>query len=56
MRDRAGIVYLSETQPESVIVERRLTALTHHITVDALRLAFLGLKRDAAPGANSGRS
>jgi RNA-directed DNA polymerase len=50
MRDRAGIVYLSETQPESVIVERRLTALTHHITVDALRLAFLGLKRDAAPG------
>jgi RNA-directed DNA polymerase len=28
----------------------KLTALTHHITVDALRLAFLGLKRDAAPG------
>ena len=25
MRDRAGIVYLSESQPESVIVERRLT-------------------------------
>jgi RNA-directed DNA polymerase len=28
----------------------RLTALAHHITVDASRLAFLGLKRDAAPG------
>ena len=28
----------------------KLTALTHHITVDALRLAFLGLKKDAAPG------
>jgi RNA-directed DNA polymerase len=28
----------------------KLTALAHHITVDALRLAFLELKRDAAPG------
>lgn len=28
----------------------KLTALAHHITVDAPRLAFLGLKRDAAPG------
>ena len=28
----------------------KLTALTHRIAVDALRMAFLGLKRDAAPG------
>jgi RNA-directed DNA polymerase len=28
----------------------RLTTLFHHITVDLLRLSFLALKRDAAPG------
>ena len=32
--------------------EEKLTALTHHISVDLLREAFLALKRDAAPGAD----
>ena len=30
----------------------RLTALLHHVTVDALRWAFFALKRDAAAGAD----
>lgn len=30
----------------------RLTALLHHVTVDALRWAYFGLKKDAAPGAD----
>ena len=30
----------------------RFTALFHHITIDLLRLSFLALKRDAAPGAD----
>ena len=30
----------------------RLTALLHHVTVDALRWAFFELKKDAAPGAD----
>jgi retron-type reverse transcriptase len=30
--------------------KERLTTLFHHITVDLLRLSFLALKRDAAPG------
>ena len=30
----------------------RLTALFHHVTVDALHRAFFELKRDAAPGAD----
>lgn len=30
--------------------EMRFTALLHHVSVDALRAAFLGLKRTAAPG------
>ena len=30
----------------------RLTALLHHVTVDALRWAFFGLKKDAAAGAD----
>jgi group II intron reverse transcriptase/maturase len=30
--------------------KEQLTALLHHITVDMLRLSFLALKRDAAPG------
>jgi RNA-directed DNA polymerase len=30
--------------------KERFTALFHHITVDLLRLSFLALKRDAAPG------
>ena len=30
--------------------EERLTALLQHITVEALRRAYLGLKKDAAPG------
>jgi RNA-directed DNA polymerase len=30
--------------------KERFTALYHHITVDLLRLSFLALKRDAAPG------
>jgi RNA-directed DNA polymerase len=30
--------------------KERFTALFHHLTVDLLRLSFLALKRDAAPG------
>ena len=30
----------------------RLTTLLHHVTVDALRWAFFGLKKDAAAGAD----
>jgi retron-type reverse transcriptase len=30
--------------------KERFTTLFHHITVDLLRLSFLALKRDAAPG------
>jgi len=30
--------------------KERLTTLFHHITTDLLRLSFLALKRDAAPG------
>ena len=30
----------------------RLTALLHHVTVDALRWAFFELKKDAAAGAD----
>src|ERR1700694_5673961 len=30
--------------------KERFTALLHHISVDCLRMAFLALKRDAAPG------
>jgi group II intron reverse transcriptase/maturase len=30
--------------------KERFTALLHHVTIDLLRLAFLALKRDAAPG------
>ena len=30
--------------------KERLTALLHHITVEALRRAYLGLRKDAAPG------
>ena len=32
--------------------KERFTALFHHITIDLLRLSFLALKRDAAPGAD----
>ena len=32
--------------------QERLTALLHHVTVDALRQAFFELKRDAAAGAD----
>ena len=32
--------------------KERFTALFHHITVDLLRLSFLALKRDAAPGSD----
>jgi RNA-directed DNA polymerase len=32
--------------------KERLTTLFHHITIDLLRLSFLALKRDAAPGAD----
>jgi RNA-directed DNA polymerase len=35
--------------------KERFTALFHHITVDLLRLSFLALKRDAAPGADGVR-
>ena len=30
--------------------KERLTALLHHVTVEALRSAYLGLRKDAAPG------
>ena len=30
--------------------KERFTTLFHHLTIDLLRLAFLALKRDAAPG------
>ncbi len=30
--------------------KERLTALLHHVTVEALRRAYLGLRKDAAPG------
>jgi len=30
----------------------KFTALLHHVDIDLLRLAFLALKRDAAPGAD----
>src|SRR5258708_18750089 len=30
--------------------EEKFTTLLHHVTVDLLRLSFLALKRDAAPG------
>src|SRR5487761_1324821 len=30
--------------------KERFTTLLHHVSVDLLRLAFLALKRDAAPG------
>ena len=30
--------------------QEKLTALLHHMTIDALRDAFFNLKRDAAPG------
>jgi RNA-directed DNA polymerase len=30
--------------------KERFTALFHHLTIDLLRLSFLALKRDAAPG------
>ena len=32
--------------------KERFTALFHHLTIDLLRLSFLALKRDAAPGAD----
>ena len=32
--------------------KERFTALLHHVDVDLLRIAFLALKRDAAPGAD----
>ena len=31
----------------------RLTTLLHHVTVDALRWAFFGLKKDVAAGADA---
>src|SRR6202043_1524677 len=30
--------------------KERFTALFHHLTIDLLRLSFLALKQDAAPG------
>ena len=30
--------------------KERLTALLHHITIEALRRAYVGLRKDAAPG------
>ena len=35
--------------------KERFTALFHHLTIDLLRLSFLALKRDAAPGADGMR-
>lgn len=35
--------------------KERLTALLHHINVKALRRAYLGLRRDAAPGIDGER-
>src|SRR5271165_4629305 len=32
--------------------KERFTALLHHVDIDLLRIAFLALKRDAAPGAD----
>jgi hypothetical protein len=38
MRDRAGIAYLSESQTESVIVERRLSPNTVHLGENSVHL------------------
>jgi hypothetical protein len=34
--------------------KERFTTLLHHISIDLLRLAFIELKRDAAPGVDGG--
>src|SRR5262245_8559774 len=33
----------------------RFTSLLHHVSIDLLRLAFLALRRDAAPGVDGQR-
>ena len=52
---RAGEAWTQAAGPDTAVCQnrkprRRLTALLHHVTVDALREAYGELKRWAAPG------
>lgn len=51
---RAGVSQAQERIREAITrnEQEKLTALLHHMTIDALRAAFFNLKRDAAPGAD----
>jgi RNA-directed DNA polymerase len=51
-QSRAAVSQAQARIREAVIRNRqdKLTALLHHLTVDALRASFFGLKKSAAPG------
>ena len=49
-RDRVSQALERVRQAARLRKKDRFTALLHHVDVDLLRLAFLALKRDAAPG------
>jgi RNA-directed DNA polymerase len=51
-QSRVGVSQAQERIREAITrnEQEQLTALLHHVTVDGLRAAFFGLKRDAAPG------
>jgi RNA-directed DNA polymerase len=49
-RDRVSQALERVRQAARLRKKERFTALLHHVDVDLLRLAFLALKRDAAPG------
>jgi RNA-directed DNA polymerase len=51
-QDRARVSHALERVRQAARQRKkeRFTALLHHVDVDLLRLAFLALKRDAAPG------
>jgi hypothetical protein len=49
-RDRVSQALERVRQAARLGKKERFTALLHHVDVDLLRLAFLALKRDAAPG------
>jgi retron-type reverse transcriptase len=49
-RDRVSQALERVRQAARQRKKERFTALLHHVDIDLLRLAFLALKRDAAPG------
>ena len=53
-QDRESVTHAADRIRQFVQREpqERLTALLHHVTVDALRWAFFELKKDAAAGAD----